>query len=106
MLSRFRHVLNANRVTRCTPDAPASRVVLPSKSGSTARWPRPAACRRTDTGPPCGRVGSLPVPNDADFVARVNRALHPLLGQGQVVRVPPLMGSEDFHHLGLENETK
>lgn len=43
--------------------------------------------------------------NDAAMATAAKRALQALLGEQAVLTaVPPLMGSEDFHHLVLENE--
>jgi amidohydrolase len=49
---------------------------------------------------------SYPLSNDPDMASRISRALRLLLGDRNVISVPPLMGSEDFHHLVIDNEKK
>ena len=50
--------------------------------------------------------GATVLSNDAAMAGAAKPALQALLGEGAVLTaVPPLMGSEDFHHLVLENAT-
>jgi amidohydrolase len=49
---------------------------------------------------------SYPVKNDAAMVAKLNPVLKSMLGNDKVIAIPPLMGSEDFHHLVIDNEKK
>ncbi len=49
---------------------------------------------------------SYPVKNDPDMVAKLNPLLKGMLGDDKVLAIPPQMGSEDFHHLVLDNEKK
>jgi metal-dependent amidase/aminoacylase/carboxypeptidase family protein len=51
--------------------------------------------------------GAKVLTNDADMTRRVQSPLRALLGDKAVVtEAPKLMGSEDFHHLVIHNETK
>ncbi len=49
---------------------------------------------------------SYPVRNDPAMVAKLNPVLKNMLGDDKVLSIPPLMGSEDFHHLVIDNEKK
>jgi amidohydrolase len=45
-----------------------------------------------------------PLVNDAALSTRMNKALSPVLGSENVLEnIPPIMGSEDFHHLVMGN---
>jgi len=49
--------------------------------------------------------GAKVLSNDADMAKTVQPGLRSLLGNKNVIiEAPPLMGSEDFHHLVIENE--
>lgn len=37
---------------------------------------------------------------------KINPVLRSMLGESNVIGVPPAMGSEDFHHLVIDNEKK
>jgi hippurate hydrolase len=49
---------------------------------------------------------SYPQKNDPEMVAKLNPMLKRMLGDDKVWTIPPQMGSEDFHHLVLDNEKK
>jgi hippurate hydrolase len=49
---------------------------------------------------------SYPVSNPRDMADRINPVLRSMLGERNVIGVPPAMGSEDFHHLVIDNEKK
>lgn len=49
---------------------------------------------------------SYPQRNDPQMVAKLNPVLKRMLGDDKVWTIPPQMGSEDFHHLVLDNEKK
>jgi amidohydrolase len=52
-----------------------------------------------------GRVS--PLVNDTAMVAKVNVALEKYVGPGKnITGMPPVMGSEDFHHLVVNNKVK
>jgi hippurate hydrolase len=49
---------------------------------------------------------SYPVSNPRDMADKINPVLRAMVGERNVIGVPPAMGSEDFHHLVIENEKK
>ena len=52
-----------------------------------------------------GRV--TPLVNDTAMVAKVNAALEKFVGPGKnITGMPPVMGSEDFQHLVVNNKVK
>lgn len=44
--------------------------------------------------------------NDEGMVAKINPALGAMLGDKNIISIPPAMGSEDIHHLVLDNQKK
>lgn len=49
---------------------------------------------------------AYPVSNDRAMADRINPVLRAMVGERNVISVPPAMGSEDFHHLVIDNEKK
>lgn len=49
---------------------------------------------------------SFPVRNNSTIVAKLNPVLKAMLGEDKVISIPPLMGSEDFHHLVIDNQKR
>jgi hippurate hydrolase len=49
---------------------------------------------------------SYPLRNDPNMAARISPVLRAMLGDRNVISIPPVMGSEDFHHLVIDNDKK